>query len=112
HCDGAVRWPAIRGAHHRNLGHRIPWHAAVCCGRIPVWSTTACVSAVIRFDSGIRTVSDVCCWENSEHDLRVNACRLMTDAVEKVTVRKLWNRKTQQSNREEWFLESTLRAGA
>ena len=34
------------------------------------------------------------------------------DTVEKVTAEKLWNNKTQQSNRTERIFESTLRTGA
>jgi hypothetical protein len=36
----------------------------------------------------------------------------LTDIVEKVTAKKLWNRNTQRSNQAEWILESTLRAKA
>jgi hypothetical protein len=42
----------------------------------------------------------------------IDAGPLMTDTVEKVTAEKLWNKKTQQSNRGEWILESMLRIGA
>jgi hypothetical protein len=36
----------------------------------------------------------------------------VADFVAKVTTVKLWNRNTQQSNRGEWILESTLRIRA
>jgi hypothetical protein len=56
--------------------------------------------------------TNVCFWGKSGKDLDVSLHPLLTDAVEKVTAEKLWNKNTQQSNPREWILESTLRTGA
>ncbi len=51
-------------------------------------------------------------WGDRIRNLLQCECRLLADFVAKVTAEKLYNKNTQQSNRSELILESTLRIDA
>jgi len=61
------------------------------------------------FDPRLRVRPTSACWRKADEICSARVLLLMTDIVEKVSAKKLWNHNLKRTNPGEWILESTLR---
>jgi putative ABC transport system substrate-binding protein len=109
---GTAAWPLAARAQQADKVRTVGYLAQGTPGQTPVIRAFFDALPELGWIEGKNIVFERRYAENRLERLAGSPRALMTDAVEKVTARRLWNRKTQQSNREEWFRESTLRSGA